>query len=312
MTFDEQEMESLVPAGTEKQAASGADHRVDDDVATQRPRTVTELLDLATDILRMRFFACVGVAILVWVPGRVLHFMYLNDLMQGVDGENAMLFAIAVETVLNGFQSLLAVALVAIVTHATLSGTWISGWGALSVALRRSMILLAAAIMVGIAKIVGSFLCCLPGLFVMYRMLFSQIVAVVEPVGPWEAMTRSWDLTRGGFQPFLRWFVLGLVGVLAVFPINLLSGAFDYSTVMDDFSDKIGSPPAIVTQAFAFLISTVFLAFGTAVWSSIVTVYYADCRMRRDGMDLEAWLERIEAAHPVTLAPVAPSDRGLA
>lgn len=308
MAYDEPELESLVPAGSEEAAQAGnVSVAALEDVATLRPRTVAEILDAAADVLRLRFFACVGIAILVWIPGRLLHFMLLDDMLdQGSDFGSLMLIMV-LSQILSEFQSILAIALVAVVTAATLSGKWVSGWAALLSSLKRIPILLAAAIMAGFLKIASLIPLIVPIFFVAYRLLFTQIVAVVEPVGPIDAIKRSWNLTRGGFMVFLRWCVIGAVAWVGAAWISMIAGAFDYPVAMDYFSQKLGHPPAIVSRTIAFLISTLFFAFGTAVSSCIVTTYYVDCRMRRDGLDLTAWLERIESKHPV----VAASNRGL-
>ena len=308
MAYDEPELESLVPAGSEEGAQAGnVSVAALEDVATLRPRTVAEILDAAADVLRLRFFACVGIAILVWIPGRLVHFMLLDDMLDQSSDFGPLMLIMVLSQILSEFQSILAIALVAVVTAATLSGKWVSGWAALLSSLKRIPILLAAAIMAGFLKIASLIPCLVPILFVAYRLLFTQIVAVVEPVGPVDAIKRSWNLTRGGFMVFLRWCVIGAVGWVGASWISMIAGAFDFPGAMDYFSQKLGHPPAIVSRTIAFLISTLFFAFGTAVWSCIVTTYYVDCRMRRDGLDLTAWLERIESKHPV----VAASNRGL-
>lgn len=48
------------------------------------------------------------------------------------------------------------------------------------------------------------------------RMMMTNIVIAAEPVGPWQAITRSWALTSGHFIKLLGFAMLALVAMLAV------------------------------------------------------------------------------------------------
>ena len=77
----------------------------------------------------------------------------------------------------------------------------------------RILPVLLALLLYALASVVGFALLIIPGLYVMGRLMFMVPLAVEGGVGPWAAMTRSWDATRGqGWAAF--WF-LGVAGLAA-------------------------------------------------------------------------------------------------
>jgi hypothetical protein len=49
-------------------------------------------------------------------------------------------------------------------------------------------------------------------------------------------------------------------------------------------------------QALSIVVGSLFMGVAVAVQASILTVYYLDCRIRREGLDLETWIERLRPA----------------
>jgi uncharacterized membrane protein len=105
--------------------------------------------------------------------------------------------------------------------------------------LARLHVYVGASIIMTIAIAMGLVLLVLPGIIFLIRLWFVGFVVVDEPVGPLDAIQRSWDITRGyTLDLFLLFLVLcgvnilGLicmgVGVLATIPISGLALAFVY------------------------------------------------------------------------------------
>jgi uncharacterized membrane protein len=105
--------------------------------------------------------------------------------------------------------------------------------------LARLHIYIAAMMIMGIAVAMGLILLVVPGIIFLLRLWFVGFVVVDEPVGPLEAIQRSWDITRGHtldlFLLFLLLVGLNLLGIIALgvgllitAPISGLSLAFVY------------------------------------------------------------------------------------
>ncbi|MEA2641221.1 MAG: hypothetical protein QOF51_2615 [Chloroflexota bacterium] len=79
-----------------------------------------------------------------------------------------------------------------------------------------------ASIVVGIVVELGYLLLFVPGIFLSVRLAFFGYAIVDQGVGPFEAVQRSWDLTRGRFWSiFLLEIVLFLINAIGAIPVGL-------------------------------------------------------------------------------------------
>jgi len=65
-------------------------------------------------------------------------------------------------------------------------------------------------IIVGLIIGLGCMLCVIPGIFLGVRLMFAPLIAATENVGVGEALSRSWNATKGNFWNL---FLLGLVSI---------------------------------------------------------------------------------------------------
>ncbi|HUY97488.1 MAG TPA: hypothetical protein VMW47_07715 [Verrucomicrobiae bacterium] len=121
------------------------------------------------------------------------------------------------------------------------------------------------------------------------RLLFGSQVVVLEGFGPWPAVRRSWELTRG-----LAWRAAGVVvvlsligGVVSLVLGGLIAGlgaALGVGSVANSAVDDVG-------QAVVAILVAPILATG-------LTVLYFDHRVRREGFDLELLAAQLAGASP--------------
>ncbi len=121
------------------------------------------------------------------------------------------------------------------------------------------------------------------------RLLFGSQVVVLEGMGPWRALARSWSLTRG-----LAWRAAGVVVVLGLIGgvISLVLGGLvvGVGAAFGAGSTAAGGVTAVGQALVAILVAPI-LATG-------LTVLYFDHRVRREGFDLELLAAQLAGSPP--------------
>ncbi|GLU49664.1 glycerophosphoryl diester phosphodiesterase membrane domain-containing protein [Nocardiopsis ansamitocini] len=107
---------------------------------------------------------------------------------------------------------------------------------------------------------------------------------VLERIGPFPALARSWRLTSGSF-----WRILGIL-LLANLIISFVSGLLQtpFTIVGTGLQLVLADPTAIViaTLATNFVATAVATALTTPFSAGASALLYLDMRMRREGLDL--------------------------
>ncbi|MDU0349550.1 glycerophosphoryl diester phosphodiesterase membrane domain-containing protein [Actinomyces sp. MRS3W] len=120
------------------------------------------------------------------------------------------------------------------------------------------------------------------GAFFTVRLSVSGAALILENVGVWEGIRRSWNLTRGSFWRILGTLLLaglitGAVSVVLAIPVGFISGI--------GAAFALGAA-ALITAVSTFLgsvVNAVIMPFSAAVTALI----YIDLRMRQEGLDVE-------------------------
>ncbi len=125
-------------------------------------------------------------------------------------------------------------------------------------------------------------------ILLVIRLSLTVPAVVLEKLGPWTAVKRSWRLTKGSFWRLfgillLTGIIVGIAALVVQIPFNFLASAAGG-----------GSGPFGTTTAATGVAAVIISAFGGIVASTItrpisagVTVLlYVDLRMRREGLDL--------------------------
>ncbi|MGM0576916.1 MAG: hypothetical protein ACQEXJ_14420 [Myxococcota bacterium] len=152
----------------------------------------------------------------------------------------------------------------------SLRGTPAAFGDCLRVGFSRLLPVIGTAILMGLAVVGGFLLLVVPGFIVMTMLYVAVPGAVVEGLGPGDAMRRSTALTSG-----FRWPIFGVVLVIAVL-----------TNVPDTILQKtLGSDPD--TMALYLTLSTIIGVIGTTLGSVAAAVAYHDLRAIKEGADVE-------------------------
>ena len=118
--------------------------------------------------------------------------------------------------------------------------------------------------------------------YLTIRLSFSSAALILENVGVWEGMRRSWRLTKGSF-----WRVLGIL-LLALLITSILimfvSGAL---SIVGGVAIGGGQGPYAIAMAVSSFLSSVLQAAVLPFTSAVVALTYIDLRMRKEGLDVE-------------------------
>ena len=264
------------------------------------------MLDIALEVTRARFATCVLLSASIWIPLTLLQRLGLQ--YQVFQGANVFAIVLGLPV-----QSLTA-ALVMIVVYGHLQGSRVGAAEALWAGFKRAPALIANMLINLLILVFCVFVCAIPAtvvmaalwavnpavgvlfalpfflpmLFVSFLIAVAPVALVLENLGPLEALARGVRLVRGSFP---RWLGLFAVSQLLMLPFNGIAEAPSTHEVRDwlaPYAD-LSSPGY---AALDVLVSSFFRGIGTAFSGVVLTVFYLDARVRREGFDLTMRLER--------------------
>jgi len=154
-----------------------------------------------------------------------------------------------------------------------------------------------AGILTGLAAGAGFLLLIVPGIIVWLALSLANPVIVAEDAGGADALSRSWELTKG-----YRWkiFVAGLV-TLAV-SMTITYGIQIPTIVLSTLVISQGSAPIwfAIISALASVLGMVIPAPLLAIASCLI---YYDARVRKEGFDLQRLLDELPPSAAAGAAP---------
>lgn len=243
-----------------------------------RPLAMGEVLDTAFGLYRDQFVALVTIAAATQaIPG--IFGIYLEVSGAGL----ANLGLSAFHVFLGLFFGSVGVAASTFVISGTYLGENVDAREALGRAAAFILPLVVITILSTIMSFFGFLMLIIPGFIVIAGLALSNAALVIEsPVGPTEAMRRSWFLTKGARWKVLVTLFVGFVLIaIPAFTVGVLSAIVG----------ALGSWPIWISPVLILGFSIFMYPFLYAV----VVVLYYDLRVRKEGFDLEL------------LARVAPS-----
>jgi len=314
--------ERLAPAGARARPSAPAARadfhgaRTLGRVARLDPRDAGGILDLAFEGLFARLGPCLAVALCVWLP-----FAGVQEVF-GLSG----LDQLTLQFTTLGYQLLVLVptgittSVVASLVADALAEPDAPVMPGLLRGLRRApgvvVVLAASTLVTMLTGIVLFFLCGL-GVFVGQWLTFvaAPLYALEEDAparaprgrrrsdqpGPFgrvlQALSRSIQLARGG-PSFGRWILVAFVGYyLFAFALESSGSALNFPQAREFVQAKLGLGGRLSGLLFGS-IAAASTAFGTCVRAAIMTAFYLDLRVRREGLDLFVRLEQGERAVP--------------
>jgi len=306
-------VERLRPAGAGERAARPAARadfggaRLASGASRLRPRDAGGILDLAVEGLLARFGPCFGVALAVWLP-----FLQVQELfgLSGLDELSLQLTSLSyqmLQFVPTGITTSVVASLMADVLANPAAPVMPGLWRGLRRAPGVIVVLCVAALFTLLTAVVLFFLCGL-GVFVGQWLTFVAAPAYTLEArapagargararsGPLRrvlgALGRSLDLARGGAS-LGRWALVAFVGFF-LFALALESGgtALNVPEARAFVSQTLGLGGPLA----GFLLGTVaaaFAALGACARAAIMTAFYLDLCVRREGLDLAVELAR--------------------
>jgi hypothetical protein len=286
-----------------------------------RPLSIGEMLDAGFKLFRQRFGTLMVCVLAPVVPLSIISTLIVASVddrafdvdAPAIDSSSADV-ANLIDNILSGAAAAIAIAACFKVISSAYLGERTDAASSLRYGLSRLGPLIVAYIAMSVGIGLGLIALLIPGIFlaIKWSMTFPAIVA--ERAGPFKAMGRSWDLTRGHWwRTFGTLLVVVLISFVLAFAILLALGA------------AVATSDSISELAFAVLITVVtiiVLAVLYPLTAAIVTVVYYDLRVRNEGFDLQllargvgADATRFESApeRPGPAAfPPSPSSGGFA
>jgi hypothetical protein len=253
---------------------------------------VGALLDVAFDVLRARFWTCMGLTVPLWMVVWGVHRVVITT--QTLDDAGlAELGELVVQGAGQSAVRALAIALVTLVVYGHLQGRPLGAVGALRASLRRAPALFALTLITGVgmflATACGAVCLFVPAILLSWLWAVAPAALVLEHVGPVEALSRSASLARRSFP---RWVGVMLTQFGLTAPILAVMAGLNDPNLRETLRASSGIAEPWFSAADLALVS-VLSGFATALSAVVLTVYYLDQRVRVDGLDLEMGLERL-------------------
>jgi glycerophosphoryl diester phosphodiesterase family protein len=258
-----------------------------------RPLAIGEILDAGFRLMRHRFGTLVTCVIVPMLPLSIIGTIILALTIDGAFDVNSttttsdtgtIIAGWGADLLIEGAGAALAIAACFKVISSAYLGERATARSSLRFGLSRFLQLMVAYIVIGfvlLLLIVFSRVV-LPFLFavflgVRWSMAFPAIVS--ERIGPFRAMRRSWQLTRGHWwRTFATLIVVGLIAL--VIYIAFIVG-------LDAAVTSLDSVGQVAYAAVTTVVTVLVFAIVYPLVSSIVTVVYYDLRVRNEGFDLQ-------------------------
>jgi hypothetical protein len=279
-----------------------------------RPLSIGEVLDAGFRLLRARFGTLVACVLVPMVPLSIIATILEASTNEAAFDVNAstttssdgsVIAGALISGLLQGAAAALAVAACFRVISSAYLGEEATAGPSLRYGLSRLLALMVAYIVLSIALAISYVLFIIPGIFLSVKWSVTFAAIVSERAGPFSAIGRSWELTRGHWwRTFGTLLVLGLLSL--VLYLAIVAGLGGAIATNGDMSE--------VTYAVLTLVLTIVLfAILYPLIAAIISVMYYDLRVRNEGFDLQllaqgvgADMSRFESA-PERPSPASPS-----
>ncbi len=238
-----------------------------------RPRSTTELIDAAVQLLRQHYMEIVTASAIFLIPAFILR-LFLPDMRSGRLPSGDQLLLLVVGTVITVMFSIVSTAAVVVVISDSYLGREISIVSAVQRVIARFWSVFGAALLQSILTGIGLVFFIIPGFLCLAWFFAGTVVVVVEGKTAWAALMRSRQLAAGSVGRilgvlFLTGLIVATIEIIALFLLGI-AGVFIHATT------------ALATLG-GNLASLLIYPFFTVV----ITLLYYDLRIRKEGFDLE-------------------------
>jgi hypothetical protein len=246
-------------------------------IPTLRPRSATEIVDAAFQILRAHYGQFVMCAAIAYVPLLLVQLLVIGDLrrlLRGgaadpVEAGQVMLRA----SMQSFFASWITLTLMSAVLMVCASQAYLGEQVDVGTAVRRVLPRLPRVLVTGLIRFVyvmiGFMLFLFPVLYVVSQTFAVTAAVVLEDVGIGRAFARSAELSMGR-----KWHILNTLGLAGIIYLVLAIG----------LSLLFGLTNNFVLQTLGGGVATVMLYPVVAITE---TLLYYDARIQSEGLDIE-------------------------
>jgi hypothetical protein len=270
-----------------------------------RPLSVGEVLDAGFRLMRHRFGPLVLAVLVPVVPLAVLSTIIAASTDPTTYDINAVVFEDeerSTQATVGDWATILVLGLAAVLAVAAgfkvVSGAYLgertSAGAALRATVRRLPALIVASLLIGAvtwALVAATTVLYFPiaiAAFLGVKWAATAAAIMGEQAGPFRAMRRSWQLTRGHW-----WRTFGIVLVPAILTLVFRGSIFFSAELVVQDMDTIEP----VTLAVVWtLLEVITLALAYPLAAAVTAVLYYDLRVRREAFDLQLLARHVGGA----------------
>ena len=281
-------------------------------VATElRPLSVGEILDRSIKVYLAQFWTLARIVLVFVIPAQVLGVVVTlstappgGALTPGAQPSPGQPFPGGDAAVYVGGQLVLAaigLAVLLVTTAACFKAVadgYLGGapdWRAsLRFASRRSLGLLWLWFLMGVILTLAMLLLLIPAVYLGIAWLVATPVLLLEGVGGFKALGRSFRLVRR------RWWATFACVLVATVLVTVVTS---FSLVIVGATAVVGEDAWVVGVVLGAVANTVGSVISTPFPAALVALVYFDLRVRKEGLDLQLLAERIGAPGPAPGAP---------
>lgn len=247
-----------------------------------RPRSATELVDAAFQVLRAHYGQLVVCSAIAYLPMLLLRLFVIGDTTRYLTGDpttmQSDIFMTTLWTMLGSLvtYSLMSAVLVVLTSQAYLGDTVDVG-DAVRRVVPRVIPVLVASVIRSVLFIVGFILLFVPGFWVVARYFAVVPAVVLEDAGTLHSFSRSAELSRGR-----KWHILGTLALVTIIYYLLVAGVSLIGALAGKF----------VVQTMVSSIAAILVYPVVAITEALL---YYDARIRSEGLDIELMTDALDA-----------------
>lgn len=247
-----------------------------------RPRSATELVDAAFQILRSHYGQLIVCSAIAYLPMLLLRLFVIGDTTRFLTGDPAKVPAgMLLTTIWTMVGSLVTYSLMSAVLVVLTSQAYLGDPVDVGVAVRRVLprvlSVLVASFVRSVLVILGIMLLIVPMFWVVARYFAVVPAIVLEEAGTFGSFSRSADLSRGR-----KWHILGTLVLVTIIYYLLVVGLSMLGALTGNFVVE-----TMVSSVGAILIYPV-----VAITEALL---YYDARIRSEGLDIELMTDALDA-----------------
>jgi hypothetical protein len=253
-----------------------------------RPRSTTELIDAAVQLLRQHYVELVTTSAIFLMPG-ILLALFMPEFRTGLmpSATQGLFFVVAL--FISAMFSIMSTAAIVVVVSDSYLGREVSIASAVQRVFDRFGSVFLAAFLQSIAIAIGIVLFVIPGFLCIAWFFAATAVVVIEGKTAGAAMSRSKELASGSVGRILGVLLLSVI-ILAAFQLII---TFCFALL-----GQMAHLDRAITGLAANLANLLIYPFATVV----ITLLYYDLRIRKEGFDLEMMATEL-GSKPASPAP---------